>query len=301
MPAQLAEIEIREYRPEDGDAVWAILSSAFEAGELKGSTRGDIEGWHARLPADPRDTLVAVVDGQAAGLIAPRRNQLVVGRAFRRQGIGRRLVEAAEALNLDRGLGPLYLALPHENDGARAFYGALGFRYHHSLWKMRLRDDAVVPPPRSPPGIVHRRYREEDVVGFVDLVNAAFLDHPTPMSVSVERVRFTHSRPEFDPANLCLLSPAEALDRLIGFCRVDREDEDGRAIGEVAVLGVLPEWRGHGLGRELLRWGIHRTREFGAEAVYLAVEGENELALRLYEQAGFERVEKWPRYARVSE
>ncbi|MEA2526776.1 MAG: hypothetical protein QOF73_4003, partial [Thermomicrobiales bacterium] len=34
--------------------------------------------------------------------------------------------------------------------------------------------------------------------------------------------------------------------------------------------------------------------------VFLAVEGENEQALRLYEETGFERVEEWPRYSRTS-
>jgi len=289
---------IRNYRPEDAEALRAILLSAFDDGELKGSTRGDVEGWHARLPADPRDTLVAVIEGQVAGLITPRRNHLVVGQNYRRRGVGRSLVAAGEALNREREAGPLYLALPHENEGALAFYGAIGYRYHHSLWNMRLRGDAVVPPPAFPHEVVSRPYREEDAVDFVDVVNTAFLDHPTPMSITVDRVRFRHSLPGFDPDDLCLLVPAEEPDSLIGFCRVDHEDRAGRTVGEVAVLGVLPEWRRLGLGRELLRWGIHRLRALGATEVYLAVEGENDRAWRLYEGTGFERVEEWPRYAR---
>jgi mycothiol synthase len=293
------EIEIRNYRPEDSDDLGAMLLAAFESGELQGSTRGDVEGWHARLPADPRDTLVGVVRGQVAGLITPRRNQVVVGRAFRRRGVGRRLVEAAEALVRERGIGPLYLALPHENEGALAFYSALGFWYHHSLWNLRLRDDAEVPVPAFPPSVVRHHYRDEDVTAFVDLVNTAFLDHPTPLSVSVERVRFTHALPEFDADSLMLLSPAEEPGRLIGFCRVGHDESEGRTTGEVAVLGVLPEWRRLGLGRELLRWGVHRLRELGVQDLFIVVEGANERALRMYEGTGFERVEEWPRYSRA--
>jgi mycothiol synthase len=291
-------LEIRSYRPEDADALWAILLAAFEAGELKGSTRNDVEHWQSRLPANPLDTLVAVWGGQVAGLITPRRNMMVVGREFRRRGIGRRLVEAAEGLNEERDLGPLYLALPHENEGALAFYAALGFAYHHSTWNMRLRDDAVVPAPAFPASVVRHRYREDDVEAFVDLVNTAFLDHPTPLSVSVERIRYVHSLPDFDPGDIYLLAPADASDALIAMCRIAVEQVDGRTIGDVAIVGVLPEWRRCGLGRELLRWGVHRLRDGGAEAVFLAVEGENERALRLYEETGFERVEEWPRYAR---
>jgi mycothiol synthase len=295
----MSGIGIRHFLPDDSDDLRAILLAAFEAGELKGSTLGDVEGWHARLPADPRDTLVAVVNTRVAGLITPRRNQLVVGRAFRLQGVGTKLVEAAEALVDERGTGPLYLAMPHENERALSFYSALGYRYHHSLWNLRLRDDAEVPLPDFPPSATRHHYRDEDVAAFVDLVNTAFLDHPTPLSVTVERVRFTHALPEFDPANLLFLSPADDPDRLIGFCRVGHEEDAGRMTGEVAILGVLREWRGLGLGRELLRWGIQRLRELRVQDLYIVVEGENERALRLYEGTGFERVEEWPRYARV--
>ncbi|MEA2530952.1 MAG: mycothiol synthase, partial [Thermomicrobiales bacterium] len=294
------ELVIRGYRPEDADALRAILLSAFEAGELSGTTRSELEHWRSRLPADLQDTLLAVVDGHVAGLITPRRHQMIVGRACRRRGVGRRLVEAVEELNRERDAGPLYLALPHDNEGALAFYNALGLSYHHSTWHMRLRDDAIVPPPEFPPSVVRHPYRDEDVVAFVELVNTAFLDHPTPMSVSVERTRYVHSLPDFDPKNNYLLAPAASPDRLIALCRVDTEDDSGRTIGDVAIVGVLPEWRRRGLGRELLRWGVHRVRELGAAEVFLAVEGENEQALRLYEETGFERVEEWPRYSRTS-
>lgn len=300
-PDQLAELEIRDYRPEDADALWAILLAAFDDGELKGSTRHDVEHWHSRLPANPPDTLVAVLAGRVAGLITPRRNMMVVGRAFRRRGVGRRLVEAAERANRERDAGPLYLALPHENDGALAFFHTLGFTYHHSTWNMRLRDDAAVVVPAFPPAVVRHRYRHDDVAAFVDLVNTAFVDHPTPLSVSVERVRYVHSLPDFNPENICLLAPADEPDRLVAFCRVDLQEDEGRTTGEVAVVGVLPEWRRQGLGRALLRWGIHRLQGIGVEEVFLAVESENERALRLYEETGFERVEEWPRYARVAD
>jgi mycothiol synthase len=298
LPDRIPELEIRSYRPEDADALWAILFAAFENGELKGSTRVDVERWHSRLPGDPEGNLVAVADGRVAGVISPRHEHLVVGRDFRRRGIGTRLVEASEALSRERGDGPLYLALPHENEGALAFYRALGFRYHHSLWNLRLRDDAAVPPPSFPADLVRHPYQDEDAIAFAELVNAAFLDHPTPFTVTVDQIRFTHTRPEFDPANLCLLSPVNEPENLIAFCRVVTDDDGDRTTGHVRVLGVLPGWRRRGLGRELLRWGVHRLRDLGVAAVEIAVEGENARALRLYEQTGFERSEEWPRFAR---
>ena len=52
---------------------------------------------------------------------------------------------------------------------------------------------------------------------------------------------------------------------------------------------MRPEARGRGLGRELLRWGVHRLRSVSELPVTLSVNGRNERALRLYEREGFRR------------
>lgn len=292
------EIEIRTYRPEDAAPLRAMLFDAFTAGELHGSTRNDVERWHTRLPGDPADTLVAVLSGQPAGLITLGQDHIVVERAFRRQGIGTRLVEAAERQRIERGFGPLVLALPRDNAGARAFFAALGFRYHHSYWLLRLREGTEVPPPVFPPEVVRHHYRSDDLVPFVDLVNTVFLDHPTPLVFTIEQVRYVHRLPTFDPDDLCLLAPSADRNTLIAFCRSIREEDGDRRLAHVTILGVDRAWRGQGLARELLRWAIHRARSFDVTAISITVEGENERALRLYEQTGFERVEEWPRYCR---
>ena len=62
--------------------------------------------------------------------------------------------------------------------------------------------------------------------------------------------------------------------------------------GEVATLGVVPEARGIGLGRALLRWGVGWLEHQAAPRVTLTVDGENEGALSLYRSEGFETVRK---------
>lgn len=65
--------------------------------------------------------------------------------------------------------------------------------------------------------------------------------------------------------------------------------EDEAVPGEYYVdsLAVLPEWRGHGIGRALLQSAVARGREQGL-SVTLAVEYDNERAQRLYRSLGFE-------------
>lgn len=55
----------------------------------------------------------------------------------------------------------------------------------------------------------------------------------------------------------------------------------------LAHLGVLPEFEGRGLGRQLLASAEVRARTAGAGRITLTVDAENERAMRLYERAGF--------------
>ena len=74
---------------------------------------------------------------------------------------------------------------------------------------------------------------------------------------------------------------------------------DGQAFGKVNVqlgggaggiygLGVMPEYRGRGLGRTLLLFGVERLREMGAGEIFLQVATQNANALHIYESCGFE-------------
>jgi ribosomal protein S18 acetylase RimI-like enzyme len=58
----------------------------------------------------------------------------------------------------------------------------------------------------------------------------------------------------------------------------------------VTELWVIPEARQRGLGRALLRAAEVRARTHGVLALHLVVRPENQLARRLYEEEGFERV-----------
>jgi ribosomal protein S18 acetylase RimI-like enzyme len=59
---------------------------------------------------------------------------------------------------------------------------------------------------------------------------------------------------------------------------------------------VLPAWRGRGLGRELLRWGVTELRGRGAGPIELSVEAQNERATGLYRAHGFEPAIEWPHW-----
>jgi len=66
-----------------------------------------------------------------------------------------------------------------------------------------------------------------------------------------------------------------------------REEITGVNQGWIMDVGVLPEWRGKGAGRVLLKAAEDHCREHHVPYLGLAVTSHNVRALHLYEQCGF--------------
>ena len=290
--------ETRSYRASDRPALEAFLRTSFEQGDLPGRQWYDVALSLDGMPGSPDDTIVGTVDGTVVGYVTPHQQELVVHPNHRRRGIGTRLVEAGLAYARAQSQAALTLAPPPGNSGAEAFATRLGFTYDSSLWQMRLSPEREVDWPVFPPAVVARPFAADvDLGRYVGMINSAFIDHPSPIIVTIDAVRMAHARPEFVPDNICLLGAATDPDIPIAFCRTRVDiDDAGLRIGEISLIGVLAPWRGQGLGRELLKWGMWRLRELGVDDLTLHVEAKNERALGLYERTGFVRVQEWPRW-----
>jgi mycothiol synthase len=273
------------------------MEASLATDAIPGFVPADINRTLDRLPADPTGTAVALEGDRVVGYITPRLDDLTVHPDNRRRGHGRRLVAEGLAIVRERGLEHLQLHGPQHLAASRAFIDALGFRYHSSLWLFALAPDVESPGPVFPPDVATRSFEPGDLVAYVDLLNDTFADHPTPLSWTVDAIRHVHGLPDFDPSGIRLVTPAGAPGELVAFTRVELEtDPDGRLRGAVRLIGVRRAWRGRGLGRELLRWGVRHLRERGAAVVELAVEALNEKATRIYRAAGFVPAIEWPHY-----
>lgn len=290
---------IRAFRPGDEPAILAVIDASLPVDRLPGITRQDLAHGVDRLAGDPDGTLVAVDEDTIVGYCTPRHDDLTVHPGHRRRGHGRRLVAAALKLARSRRLQQLVLYGPSDREPAAGFIEALGFAYVSSLWLFELAPAVDVPAPAFPDDVVVRSFRpESDLSAFVELATASFRDHPTPMTFSETGVAHTHSLPDFDPDGILLVTARDAPDRPIAWAKVEHEvTEAGDRRGFVSFVGVLPEWRGRGIGRELLRWGIAYVRVAGAGTIELNVEATNEKALGLYKRTGFTPEVEWPHYA----
>ncbi len=290
---------IRPARVKDAEGLRAVMEASLATDALPGFTRRDIDRSLSRLPADPEGVVVAETSAGIVGLVWPPHDTLTVHPAHRRRGHGQALAEAGFELVRSRGLPWLQLYVPQHLPGSVAFARAVGLRYHSSLWVFRLRAGAAVPAPAFPPEVALRGVGDIALERFVGLVNESFADHPTPLSVTLESIRTVHALPDFDPGGILVLTPHDEPDRPIAFTRVEiGPGDDGVVEGWISLIGVRPEWRRRGLGRELLRWGIARCRHRGAARIELSVEALNERALGIYRRDGFEPTIEWPHWIR---
>ena len=74
---------------------------------------------------------------------------------------------------------------------------------------------------------------------------------------------------------------------VVGWCDITRNRMEGFRHAARLGMGVLPAYRGAGLGRRLLTDTIDAAREMGIERVELEVFASNESAVALYRKLGF--------------
>jgi mycothiol synthase len=255
-----------------------------------------------------RDTVLAEEDGVVVGFghlwPVPPGEVRCFARTHpdhRGRGIGTALLQhllprAREWAALDGAPDPFVTttswATDPDGDLLLAALGYTGIRYFQ---KMVLPYDAAAaePAPEPVPGVEVRTYRPgADDDALYDAFREAFADHFG--QGDADPVRWWRERRDdpaarFDPS-LWLIA-ADEQDRPVGFAlaRVD-DDVDGSQHGYVGDVGVVPAWRGRGLGELLLRRSLADLRARGLSYTTLDVDtGNTSGALRLYAELGMQR------------
>jgi mycothiol synthase len=281
---------VRRFESHDAEAVRAIIERAAADGELVGFNRSEIREWLQLVPEEGEKTFVAVQSGNVIGFCSVANDAVIVSPPHRRSGVGRALVGAAVT-----GHPELEISQWSGSPGTAAFLTSVGFRLHHHLLRL-LRTSSTMPPPLRPtPGFERIGYRHELFDDYVSLVNQSFLDHPTPLHLDAAQIKAVHQRPGFDPDSIALIVREGDPHQPVAFVRLRHvEAEDGTRRGAIALLGVLPDYRGRGFARHLLRWAITRFIEAGITEIELEVVTGNDRALPLYSSESFEQVQAWP-------
>ncbi|MBX5193318.1 GNAT family N-acetyltransferase [Rhizobium sp. NZLR3b] len=92
---------------------------------------------------------------------------------------------------------------------------------------------------------------------------------------------------------------AIAQDEVVGWCDINRHFFPSHAHRGKLGMGILPAYRGQGLGRKLIETTLRAAQEVGFIRVELDVYQDNLRAIALYEKLGFVREGIIRRAARI--
>lgn len=202
----------------------------------------------------------------------------------------------AQAIGVAGAVPALLRCGATEHDAARRErYERHGFAIDRYSYRMERDLRTPLPDRTLPDGFTIRpALGVEDAQRWVDCFNQSFIDHPHHHHYTIEdHLHELASDPNYR-RELDLVVIADD-GTYVGFCycRIDADANarNGELVGWIDVLGTRRGYRGIGLGRALLRAGIHLLREAGMETVRLGVDANNPSgALGLYERNGFSRM-----------
>jgi mycothiol synthase len=270
---------------------------------------------HASLAFDPaRDVLLAEIDGEVVGTVRvdwtdntdgtrEYRSRGSVDAAWRRRGIGSRLLREAQTLIRAR-------AAEHETDrprvlgtwiadrqvGRRALVEADGYapvRWFFDMERPHIDVDRpdILPLPA---GIEVRPVSVEDAPTIWRADHEAFRDHWGGFDESEASMRRWMESPEFQPELMVVAwDGGEIAGAVLNAIYAAENAELGIRRGWLDSVFTRRPWRGRGLARALIGRSIHALAERGMDTAALGVDADNPSgARRLYESCGFAVVER---------
>ena len=179
--------------------------------------------------------------------------------------------------------------VPETNLPARNLASRLGFKFIRHFYELKLDLNNIRLLDFEPSGYIIRSLGRDEADKLTHIQNRAFADswgfNPnTPVEITY-RINLSSSSPE----NIMM---AYLENHPIGYCwtRILIEDNPaaGGMKGEIHMLGVGPDYRKKGIGRNVLLAGLANLKSKGVTIVELTADGEEPAALGLYESVGFE-------------
>jgi mycothiol synthase len=196
------------------------------------------------------------------------------------------LVHGALDLIAREGGGHLHLWVSQPNPYHDRLAASAGLSPGRALYQMRRS-----LPLAEHASVVTRPFEVgRDEAQWLAVNNRAFAWHPEQGGWTEETIKAREAQAWFDPEGFRLY---ESDGRLAGFCwtkvhgRPAGGAEATKAVGEIYVVAVDPDFSGQGLGRQLTLAGLDHLSGRGITEAMLYVDASNTRAVKLYVELGF--------------
>lgn len=284
-------MNVHRATPDDLAPAVELLRAVEEAdtGEAEWDERQLREHW-STLELE-HDVWLFEVDGRLAGYadLEVRPGGRVMSDGYvhpelRGRGVGSEILRLAEEearRRTDADGGRLYLqnATTSHADG---FYRSRGFSPVRRFRRMAIELERE-PEVDVPPGVVLRTIHRGEEPAIHALLEDAFAEHWEHRRRGYEEyAERTFDRGDYDPT----LCPVAEVDGVLAGASLNWWKDMGDW-GWIGTVGVVPAFRGRGIGEALVRWSFAELFRRGERRVALGVDAQNETgAARLYERLG---------------
>lgn len=208
---------------------------------------------------------------------------------YRYLGVFTKLHELVQAECKRRNSGRILLLCDKKSDSGQKFLKKTGAVYQYSEYEMFLQPGYPKPIEEQLCGIVFRKATNADALE-IARQNAIYFNDRAPFEEPYSEQNDSDNAqrdelllPEEEEKRGMLIWLAEKDGQVIGKAHL----QVNSAVGGIYGLGVLPEYRGKGLGRAVLKGAVQKLQEAGFNSIMLQVAAENAIALSLYKSCGF--------------
>lgn len=289
---------IRNYHSKDFEKLAKLVTEVQELGRLYCSlTLSDLfESLSQSVPSSKVNQFIAERSGEIVGY-ADVKPELNIGRAVlrwlvhprhRRGELTERLVNRAVDRTRELGITTLHANIFQDSVTAKRFLTRMGFTFVRRFLELRLDLAEMVLPEISKIASRCRSLEPGEEGRLTQLQNRSFAGTWGFNANTIEEVTYRVNLPNSSGNDIFLIFDS---DNPVGYCwtriEVWKKQAPCEGTGRIYMLGVDPDYRGRGLGRQLLLAGLSYLRNKSFRIAVLTVDSENKAARALYGSVGF--------------
>jgi mycothiol synthase len=288
---------IRNYQPADFDKYVLLLAEAEKLDPTGRCVSPQFIAQQLEQPSySPEQDLFILWSEDIVGYIDIK-PELTIGRVVldcwihpghRRRGLATKLLGNATSRARLLGAKAVHVDIRDDNVVATKVLRRLGFSFIRRFLELEL-DIADVGELDMAQAVLGSRYLQPgEEYKLTQLQNRAFAGSWGYNPNTVEEITFRISSSTCSLQDIILTYEGY---RTIGCCWTGIICEEGVPSvkkGRIHMLGVDPDYRGKGIGRELMMAGLARLRNRGLNVAELTVDSQNKVACALYKSIGFE-------------
>lgn len=197
----------------------------------------------------------------------------------------------------------LCMKVDEDDAKQRALLEHHGFSVQRQFLAMEYSFSNPLPAPVFPPGFEFCLVdRERDVEECIDVYNGSFHDHWNHHPLTVERLTYTFSDPNYCNDLNVAIKNEDGVFVAFGYGVMDPEENrrTQRKVGWMLVGGTRQEYRQQGIFRSILHYGLYQMQQSGMEVACLYVDATHSIGLpKIYEAEGFQRVGSYLTYGKL--